>query len=174
MRKLTVYLFVAALTFAVGAIASTLLSGVFSTPTKKSNDAATVTQTTPPTAPMLVDTTRPGRCACSESYVESESAAGEAMSKEPIRGGVLNGKAISLPQPSYPPIARAARASGTVLVQIVVDERGCIQTARAASGHPLLQAAAVQAAQQACFTPTRLSGQRVKVSGVITYNFLLQ
>jgi periplasmic protein TonB len=92
----------------------------------------------------------------------------------PISGGVLNGKATSLPQPVYPPIARAAHASGTVTVQVVVDEEGKVLTARAVSGHPLLQAAAVAAARQARFTPTKLSGQPVKVTGVIIYNFAAQ
>jgi protein TonB len=91
-----------------------------------------------------------------------------------IAGGVLNGKAISKPQPAYPPIAMAARAQGTVTVQIVVDEEGRVISASAVSGHPLLQQAAVSAARQARFSPTRLSGQQVKVSGVITYNFVLQ
>ncbi|HEY0079411.1 MAG TPA: TonB family protein [Pyrinomonadaceae bacterium] len=91
-----------------------------------------------------------------------------------VSGGVLNGKAISKPQPPYPAIARAARASGTVTVQIVVDEGGRVISAQAVSGHPLLQQAAVAAARQARFTPTLLSGQPVKVSGVITYNFVLQ
>ena len=91
-----------------------------------------------------------------------------------VSGGVLNGKAISKPQPAYPPIAKAARASGTVTVQIVVDESGRVISASAVSGHPLLQQAAVGAARQARFSPTLLSGQPVKVSGVITYNFVLQ
>lgn len=87
---------------------------------------------------------------------------------------MLNGKAISKPQPAYPPIAKAARASGTVTVQILVDESGRVVSASAVSGHPLLQQAAVSAARQARFSPTLLSGQPVKVSGVITYNFVLQ
>jgi protein TonB len=91
-----------------------------------------------------------------------------------VSGGVLNGRAISKPQPAYPPIAKAARASGTVTVQIVVDESGRVIQASAVSGHPLLQQAAVAAARQARFSPTLLSGQPVKVSGVITYNFVLQ
>jgi protein TonB len=91
-----------------------------------------------------------------------------------VSGGVLNGKAISKPQPPYPAIAKAARASGTVTVQIVVDESGRVVSASAVGGHPLLQQAAVQAARQARFSPTLLSGQPVKVSGVITYNFVLQ
>jgi periplasmic protein TonB len=91
-----------------------------------------------------------------------------------VSQGVLNGKAISKPQPPYPPIAKAAHASGTVVVQIIVDESGKVISAHATSGHPLLQQAAVQAAYQARFSPTLLSGQPVKVSGIITYNFVLQ
>jgi protein TonB len=94
--------------------------------------------------------------------------------KTVVSGGVLNGKAISKPQPAYPPIAKAARASGTVTVQILVDESGRVVSANAVSGHPLLQQAAVAAARNARFSPTLLSGQPVKVSGVITYNFVLQ
>ena len=92
----------------------------------------------------------------------------------PISGGVLNGKAISLPKPAYPAIAKAARASGTVSVQVTIDEAGRVISARAVGGHPLLQAAAVQAANGARFSPTLLSGQPVKVTGVINYNFVPQ
>jgi protein TonB len=94
--------------------------------------------------------------------------------RAPISGGVLNGKAISLPKPGYPPIAKAARASGTVTVQVTIDESGKVVSARAVGGHPLLQQAAVQAAYGARFSPTQLSGQAVKVTGVITYNFVAQ
>jgi periplasmic protein TonB len=94
--------------------------------------------------------------------------------RAPISGGVLNGKAISLPKPPYPAIAKAARASGTVTVQVTIDESGKVISARAVGGHPLLQQAAVQAAYGARFSPTQLSGQPVKVTGVITYNFVAQ
>lgn len=91
-----------------------------------------------------------------------------------LSGGILNGKAISKPSPPYPAIARAARAQGTVTVQILVDEEGKVVSASAVSGHPLLQQAAVNAARGARFAPTLLSGRPVRVSGVITYNFVLQ
>jgi protein TonB len=87
---------------------------------------------------------------------------------------MLNGKAVSLPKPAYPSIARAARASGAVTVQVTIDESGKVISARAVGGHPLLQQAAVQAAYGARFSPTLLSGQPVKVTGVITYNFVAQ
>ena len=94
--------------------------------------------------------------------------------RAPISGGVLNGKAINLPKPAYPPIARAAHAAGTVVVQVLIDENGNVVSAHAVSGHPLLQAAAVGAARSAKFSPTKLSGQPVKVTGVIQYNFVSQ
>lgn len=89
-----------------------------------------------------------------------------------ISGGVLNGKATSLPKPPYPPAARAVRASGAVNVQVTINESGSVVSASAVSGHPLLKQAAEQAARQARFAPTLLSGQPVSVTGVIVYNFV--
>lgn len=88
--------------------------------------------------------------------------------------GVVNGIAKFLPKPVYSAIAKAGRASGTVIVQVLIDEQGKVVTARVVSGHPLLQRESVQAAYQARFSTTYLSNQPVKVSGVITYNFVLQ
>lgn len=83
-------------------------------------------------------------------------------------------KALVLPKPAYPGIARAAHASGTVEVQVVIDEQGNVSAARAISGHPLLHAANVEAARRAKFSPTLLEGDPVKVAGVIAYHFLPQ
>ena len=91
-----------------------------------------------------------------------------------VSAGVVNGRATSLPKPAYTAIARAGRAAGTVTVQVLIDEHGKVVSARAVSGHPLLLKESVQAAYQARFTPTKLSDQPVKVSGVITYNFVMQ
>lgn len=89
-----------------------------------------------------------------------------------VSGGVVNGKATSLPKPPYPPGARKAKASGAVSVQVLIDEDGNVVAASAVSGDPLLRDAAVSAARQAKFSRTVLSGQPVKVSGTITYNFV--
>lgn len=91
-----------------------------------------------------------------------------------VSGGLLNERAIEKPAPPYPQVARAARASGTVTVQVTVDEQGRVVDAKAVSGHPLLQAAAVAAARQARFRPTLLSGKPVKVTGTLTYDFKLE
>jgi TonB family protein len=91
-----------------------------------------------------------------------------------IMGGVLNGKALILPLARYPDIARAARAAGSVTVQIVVDGEGNVASAKAVSGHPLLQSAAVDAARGAKFRPTVLNGEPALVSGELVYNFVVQ
>lgn len=91
-----------------------------------------------------------------------------------ISKGVITSEAISLPKPPYPGIALQVRAQGTVAVQVVIDETGKVISAHLMSGHPLLAAAAVKAAYQARFSPTMLGDHPVKVSGVITYNFVLQ
>jgi TonB family protein len=88
-----------------------------------------------------------------------------------ISGGVLNGKAVDLPKPPYPPAARAVRATGAVTVQVTIDENGTVISASAVSGHPLLRAAAEAAARNAKFGPTLLSGKPVRVTGTIVYNF---
>ena len=90
-----------------------------------------------------------------------------------VMEGVLNRKAVKKPQPRYPPDAKAARAQGTVTVQIVVDEQGHVASAQAVSGHDLLRGASEEAARKAKFEPTTVCGRPVKVSGVITYNFVI-
>lgn len=88
-----------------------------------------------------------------------------------VSGGILNEKAKSLPQPPYPPATRAARATGRVSVQVLVDQTGKVVSASAVGGHPLLRAAAVQAARQAEFEPLIINGQAKTFSGVLTYMF---
>jgi len=148
-------LLVALLTFAVGVAAAWLLD--FKSTSAPAGDGAT-------TVAVLVadEPPPPPRRSCS---LERSRV---------VEGGILNGKAISKPQPVYPPAARAARVSGTVAVAVILDESGTVENAAAVSGPELLRGAAVEAARAARFSPTRLSGEPVKVSGFITYNFVLQ
>lgn len=88
-----------------------------------------------------------------------------------ISKGIVNGAAIELPRPLYPAAARAVGAAGTVNVAVVISSDGNVISAYAVSGHPLLRSASVDAARQARFRPTLLSGQPVEVSGIIVYNF---
>jgi TonB family protein len=97
------------------------------------------------------------------------AAEGDAGGRRPVRGGVLNGRAISLPKPQHPSEAR--EVTGTVVVEVIIDENGNVIEAKAVSGPPQLLQAAVNAALQARFSPTFLLGEAVKVTGVITYQF---
>jgi TonB family protein len=107
------------------------------------------------------------------SDTTADNSSNDKKIPKTISGGVLNGKATSLPKPVYPPAAKAVRASGAVTVQVTVDEKGDVVSASALSGHPLLRQSAESAARQAKFSPTLLSGTAVKVTGVIVYNFVL-
>jgi TonB family protein len=88
-----------------------------------------------------------------------------------VEVGALDDEAQSRPAAPYPPIARAARASGKVVVRVTVDESGRVILASAMIGHPLLRAAAEAAARQARFAPTVRGGRPVKVIGTLTYEF---
>jgi TonB family protein len=148
-------LLVALLTFAVGTAAAWLLD-FKPAPAPSEREVKTVSvlvsdETPPP----------PARRACS------------LESRRVVAGGILQGKAVSKPRPVYPPDAKAARVGGTVVVQVEVAEDGGVAKAEAVSGPEMLREAAEDAALAAKFSPTRLSGQPVRVSGVITYNFVL-
>lgn len=86
---------------------------------------------------------------------------------------VLNSQALSLPPPSYPQLARNIRLQGVVIVQVLINEEGNVISAKATAGHPILIPEAQRAALRARFSPTVLGDQKVKVQGVITYNFVL-
>jgi protein TonB len=91
-----------------------------------------------------------------------------------VSTGVLKSNALSIPKPGYPPLARQIRIQGSISVQVLIDEHGKVVSAKALpGGHQILVNAAETAAMQARFSPTLLSGQPVKVSGVIIYNFVL-
>ena len=84
---------------------------------------------------------------------------------------LINSRALVLPKPPYPPLAKQIRLQGTVVIQVLIDENGKVLSARPVSGHPMLIPEAQRAAMQPKFSPTTLNGVGVKVSGMISYNF---
>lgn len=97
----------------------------------------------------------------SETPVFNQATPSPEVSKE-----ILNEAATSLPKPVYPKAAKAVRASGEVKIEVEVDEKGNVTSAKSVSGHPLLRQAAEQAAKQAKFKPSK-----EKITGIIVYNF---
>lgn len=98
----------------------------------------------------------------------------ETNEKKIVYIGPVNSRALSLPQPTYPQLAKAANVEGLVTVEIVIDETGRVASAHATNGHPLLRQEAERAAFRARFSPTLLSEQPVKAKGIITFNFILR
>lgn len=86
--------------------------------------------------------------------------------------GVANQRATSLPKPEYPEAAIAARISGGVSVQILIDESGRVISAASISGHPVFAEPGVKAACAARFSPMKLKNEPAKMLGTIAYNFV--
>jgi TonB family protein len=106
--------------------------------------------------------------------IKDQGPTGPAVQRPagPVEGGILNGKALELPPPIYPAEARKVRASGQVQVKVLVDETGHVMTADAIFGPETLRLAAIDAARKARFEPLVIGGSAVKVSGIITYDFV--
>ncbi len=121
-----------------------------------------------------------GLTARGEGYVRAQKpvtfVAGDPIFSKPrasSRSTIVNGRAISLPEPAYPQNAKDAGAEGSITVYVTIDEKGDVIEAHAVGGHPFLQDAAVAAAKQAKFEPTQVDGQPVLVTASITYRFTL-
>jgi protein TonB len=99
-----------------------------------------------------------------------------AVPTKPIRKseGPLQGSAIKKVEPAYPRLAVTTGTAGSVVVEVLIDERGNVVSARALSGHALLRDAAVTAARGWRWKPTTLNGVPVQVMGTITFNFIRQ
>ena len=92
----------------------------------------------------------------------------------PVSAGVTAGLLDRKVAPSYPPLAKAARISGAVVLQAVIGKDGTIQHLRAISGHPMLIPSAIEAVKQWRYKPYYLNGQPVEVDTQVTVNFVLQ
>jgi len=90
----------------------------------------------------------------------------------PVESGELNAKAIDLPKPIYPGEARKAKVTGQVKVRVIVAETGKVLSADIVSGPKQLWMAAIEAARQARFNPTLIGGSAVKITGILTYDFV--
>lgn len=90
--------------------------------------------------------------------------------QNPVEVGVLNGRAIELPEPKL--AEGAPKVGGIVRVRVVVDETGKVISAEIEDGRIELRRAAVEAARKARFKPMLIDGQPVKVAGLISYLFI--
>ncbi len=139
------------------------------TPTPKPSPSATATPTPTPdedTTPTPTPTPTPTQTPIVVRPNTTPTPPRMMPANRPGNGGVLNGRALTLPTPTYPPIAKQMRASGEVRVQVAVDERGNVVSAHAVSGHPLLRQSAEMAARRSKIRP---NGQNEL--GELVYHF---
>ena len=88
-----------------------------------------------------------------------------------VSSGVVQGLAISQPQPIYPPIAKAAHVQGVVVLHAIISKTGTIENLNVVSGPPMLQGAAVDAVRRWRYKPYLLSGEPTEVETTINVNF---
>ena len=88
-------------------------------------------------------------------------------------GNVQAAKLMNKVQPTYPPLARQTRISGTVRLHAIIAKDGSIQSLEVLSGHPLLQQSALDAVRQWKYQATLLNGEPVEVDTTIDVIFSL-
>ena len=88
-------------------------------------------------------------------------------------GAVTAASLINKVQPTYPPLARQTRISGTVRLHAIISKDGSVQQLEVLSGHPLLVQAALDAVRQWRYRPTLLNGDAVEVDTTIDVIFSL-
>lgn len=110
-----------------------------------------------------------------EAWVVGQREYGDSPTQEKkakrVHAGVVNGKAITLAVPPYPPEAHKHHLAGDVTVRVVVNESGNVIRACAVEGPALFHHVSEAAALHSRFAPFRLEGQPVRVAGLITYKF---
>jgi TonB family protein len=106
---------------------------------------------------------------------QNSPLAGNSQSVQRVRvsQGVSAGLLITKVNPVYPPEARSARISGTVVLRAIINSAGDVETLTLISGHPLLVPAAMDAVKQWKYKPYLLNGKAVTVDTQITVNFAL-
>ncbi len=86
---------------------------------------------------------------------------------------LMQGMLIYKVVPTYPAVAQAIRASGTVVLQATISRTGAIENLRVVEGPAMLRQAAVDAVKQWRYRPYLLNGQPVEVETTVDVQFKL-
>ncbi len=90
-----------------------------------------------------------------------------------VSQGVVSGLKVRDVKPNYPPLAKAARIQGVVVLQAQISKDGSIENLQLISGHPMLAPAAIEAVKQWKYKPYLLNGEPVEVETTVQVNFTL-
>ncbi len=80
---------------------------------------------------------------------------------------------IRITTPEYPRKAHKSKTEGSVVLRVLVDKKGLVETVEVLSGPEIFRPAAVEAARQFRFRPGRHEGERRKVWMVMPIEFKL-
>jgi len=90
-----------------------------------------------------------------------------------VGGNVQAASLVHQMMPVYPPIAKTAHISGTVILHAIIGKDGTVQNLEYVSGPPLLMKSAMDAVRQWRYKPTMLNGEPVEVDTTISVVFSL-
>ena len=131
----------------------------------------------PSVVSSVVDLIEQGSTASDENPFAAADriAVTRAPEQRPIRvsSAVIEGLAIQKTVPVYPPIARATRTQGSVVLQATISQNGTIENLRVVSGSPMLQQAAIAAVSTWRYRPYMLNGVPIAVETTINVIFKL-
>ena len=141
-------------------------------------------------APTRADPVEPAAgLPTTDRHLESPGGAGPALpglavpgsgAAGPATGPVIHDFTATAPailrrvDPIYPDLARRAHVQGTVVLMMIVDDRGVPMQVNVLDGPPALQEVALQAARQWRFEPALMDGHPVPASFRLTLNFRLR
>jgi len=90
-----------------------------------------------------------------------------------LGANIAKGMLIHQVPPQYPPVARAARISGTVRLHVVIGTDGAVRDVRVVEGNAMLASAAVTAVRQWIYRPYLLNGRPTVVETDVNVLFTL-
>jgi protein TonB len=96
-----------------------------------------------------------------------------APSRIRVGGNVQAAALVRKVDPVYPPIAKTAHVSGTVVLHAIIGKDGSVQNLEYVSGPGLLMKSAMDAIKQWRYKPTMLNGEPVEVDTTISVVFSL-
>ncbi len=90
-----------------------------------------------------------------------------------IPADAVLGRLLQKTPPVYPPIAAAARVSGTVVLRAIISKQGTIESLRVVSGPAMLQQAALDAVRTWQYKPYTVNNKPVEVETTVNVVFTL-
>jgi TonB family protein len=97
----------------------------------------------------------------------------DPAAKVDIPKDVASGRLLQKTEPLYPPIAKAARVSGTVVLQATISKTGSIKALSVLSGPDMLKQASIDAVKTWKYKPYIVNNQPVEVVTTVNVIFAL-